>query len=108
MKKLKDVHVFSNEKGSIAKFFVALAGFAAAQLAAHILTSLTLKEPVHWGESLLVLSIILAAVTVVYFLTRFLAYRTKIFQKTENRESVHSVSFTFLLLVSLILFVLFA
>lgn len=108
MGKLKDAHVFSNGKGAIAKFFVAMAGFAAAQLAAHILTSLTFKEPVHWGESLLVLSIILAAVTVVYFLTRFLAYRTKIFPKTENREGVHGVSFTFLLLVSFILFVLFA
>ena len=107
MEKLKNAHVFSNEEGSIAKFFVALAGFAAAQLAAHILTSLTLKEPVHWGESLLVLSIILAAVTVVYFLTSFLAYRTKIFPKTENREGVHGVSFTFLLILSFVLFFAF-
>lgn len=107
MEKLKNAHVFSNEEGSIAKFFVALAGFAAAQLAAHILTSLTLKEPVHWGESLLVLSIILAAVTVVYFLTRFLAYRTKIFPKTVNREGIHGVCFTFLLILAFILFFVF-
>lgn len=107
MEKLKNAHVFSNEEGSIAKFFVALAGFAAAQLAAHILTSLTLKEPVHWGESLLVLSIILAAVTVVYFLTRFLAYRTKLFPKTENREGLHGVSFIFLLLLTIILLLVF-
>ena len=107
MEKLKNAHVFSNEEGSIAKFFVALAGFAAAQLAAHILTSLTLKEPVHWGKSLLVLSIILAAVTVVYFLTSFLAYRTKIFPKTENREGLHGVSFIFLLLLTIILLLVF-
>ena len=107
MGKLKDAHVFSNGKGAIAKYFVALAGFAAAQLAAQILTSLTFKEPVHWGESILVLSVILAAVTVVYFLTRFLAYRTKIFPKTENREGVHGVSFIFLMILSIILLVVF-
>ncbi len=107
MGKLKDAHVFSNGKGAIAKFFVALAGFAAAQLAAQILTSLTFKEPVHWGESFLVLSIILAAVTVVYFLTRFLAYRTKIFPKTENREGIHGVSFIFLMILSIILLLVF-
>ena len=103
MGKLKDAHIFSNEKGSIAKFFVTAATYAAAMYASYILTSLIEKEPFRWGESLLVLSIILAAVTVVYFLTRFLAYRTKIFPNTENREGIHGVSFVFLLLVSFIL-----
>ena len=103
MRKLKDAHIFSNEEGSIAKFIVTAATYAAAIYASHILTSLIEKEPFKWGESLLVILIIVALITAVYFITRFLAYRTKIFPKTENREGVHGVSFIFLMLLSIIL-----
>lgn len=104
MRKLKDAHIFSNEEGSIAKFFVTAATYAAAIYASHILTSLIEKEPFKWGESLLVILIIVALITAVYFITRFLAYRTKIFPKTENREGVHGVSFIFLLVLTIVLF----
>ena len=104
MGKLKDAHIFSNEEGSIAKFFVTAATYAAAIYASHILTSLIEKEPFKWGESLLVILIIVALITAVYFITRFLAYRTKIFPKTENREGVHGVSFIFLLVLTIVLF----
>ena len=53
MSKLKDAHIFSQEKGSIAKFFVTAATYAAAMYASHLLTSLIEKEPFKWGESLL-------------------------------------------------------
>ena len=103
MGKLKDAHIFSNEKGSIAKFFVTAATYALAIYASNILTSLIEKEPFKWGESLLVILIIVALITAVYFITRLLAYHTKIFPKTENREGIHGVSFIFLLILSVIL-----
>ena len=107
MGKLKDAHIFSSEKGSIAKFFITVATYAAAMYASHILTSLIEKEPFKWGESLLVLLIIVALITAVYFITRLLAYHTKIFPKTENREGIHGVSFIFLIILSIILLLVF-
>ena len=103
MGKLKDAHVFSNEEGSIAKFFVAMASFAASVLTASILTSLIEKEPFQWEACLLTIAILMAVVTVVYFIARLLAYRTKIFPKTENREGFHGESFIFLLLLTIVL-----
>ena len=107
MGKLKDVHIFSNEKGSIAKFFVTTATYAAALYASHILTWLIEKEPFEWLESLWVILIIVALITAVYFITRLLAYHTKIFPKTENSEGIHGVSFIFLMILSIILLVVF-
>ena len=103
MGKLKDTHIFSNEEGSIAKFFVAMASFAASVLTASILTSLIEKEPFQWKNCLLAIAILMAVVTVVYFIARLLAYRTRLFPKTENREGVHGVSFIFLLLLTIVL-----
>ena len=105
MGKLKDVHIFSNEKGSIARFFVTTATYAAALYASHILTWLIEKEPFEWLESLWVILIIVALITAVYFITRLLAYHTKIFPKTKNREGIHGVSFIFLMLIAIVLLV---
>lgn len=102
MGKLKDVHIFSNEKGSVAKFFIAAALYSAAGYAVHILVSLIKKEPLGCGD-LLVVFIIVALMTAVYFITGLLAYRTKIFPKTENREGLHGVSFFFLLILTIVL-----
>ena len=108
MRKLKDAHIISNEKGSIAKFFIYLGIISACIVADGIVTSHVGDKPVAWASGLLVVSILAAIVTAAYFITRFLAYRTKIFPKTENREGIHGVSFIFLLLVSFILFVILA
>ena len=107
MGKLKDAHIFSSEKGSIAKFFITVATYAAAMYASHILTSLIEKEPFNWGESLLVILIIVALITSVYFITRLLTYHTKIFPKTENCEGIQGVSFIFLMILSIILLLVF-
>ena len=107
MGKLKDAHVFSNEEGSIAKFLVTAATYAAALYASHILTWLIEKKPFKWLESLWVILIIVALITAVYFITRLLAYHTKIFPKTENREGIHGVSFIFLMIISIILLLVF-
>ena len=107
MRKLKDIEIFSQEEGSITKFFVYLGVFSACILGDGIVTSHIDGEPIYWTNGLLVVSILAAIVTAVYFITRLLAYRTRIFPKTENREGIHGLSFIFLLLVSFILFVLF-
>ena len=108
MRKLKDIEVFSQEEGSIAKFFVAMAAFAASVLMAGLITSFVIKEPFQWKACLLTILIMAAFVTVFYFITRLLAYRTKLFPKTENREGLHGVSFIFLLLLTIILLLIFA
>ena len=106
--KLKDAHIFSNGQGAIAKFFVAMAAFTVSVFTAGLITSLAVKEPFQWKACLLTILIMAVFVTVFYFITRLLAYRTKLFPKTENREGVHGVSFTFLLLLSIILLLIFA
>jgi len=107
MGKLKDAHIISNEKGSIAKFFVTVAIYAAAMYASHLSVSLIHKEPFKWLESLWVILIIFILITAVYFISRLLAYHTKIFPKTENREGIHGVSFIFLLILAIILLLVF-
>ena len=108
MGKLKNAHVFSNEEGSIAKFFVAMAAFAASVVTASLITSLVVKESFQWKACLLTIIIMVAFVTVFYFITRLLAYRTKLFPKTENREGLHGVCFIFLLLLTIILLLVLA
>ena len=108
MGKLKAAHIFSNEKGSIAKFFAAMAAFAASGFTGGLITSLVEKEPFQWMACLLTILIMAAFVTVFYFITRLLAYRTKLFPKTENREGLHGVSFIFLLLLTIILLLIFS
>ena len=103
MRKLKDIEIFSQEEGSIAKFFIYLGTFSACILGDGIVSNRISDKPIPWAEGLLVISILAAIVTVAYFITRFLAYRTKIFPNTENREGIHGVSFVFLLLVSFII-----
>lgn len=106
MGKLKEIQIFSNEKGSVAKFFVAAALFSAVGYAVHILVSLIKKEPLKWGD-LLVIFIIVALMTAVYFITGLLAYHTKIFPKIENREGFHGVSYFFLFILTIILLLVF-
>ncbi|MBR1512752.1 MAG: hypothetical protein IJ622_00495 [Bacteroidales bacterium] len=108
MGKLQDAHVFSQEKGAIAKFFVFLAIYASAMFTSHLFVSLVEHQPVKCWESLLVLLILATVVTADYFIARLLAYRTKIFPKTENREGLHGVSFIFLLVISVIVALLIA
>ena len=108
MRKLKDTHIFSNEEGSIVKFFVAMAAFAACVFTAGLITSFVVKEPFQWKACLLTIIIMVIFVTVFYFITRLLAYHTKLFPKTENREGLHGVSFIFLLLLTIILLLIFS
>lgn len=105
MGKLKDAHVFSNEEGSIAKFFVYAASYVSSILIADILVAITSKEAFNWKENILSSIILFAFLTVVYFIARFLAYRTNIFPKAKYREAIHGVSFFILIILSIVLFI---
>lgn len=104
MRKLKDAHVFSNEEGSIAKFLVGMSIFLAIDIPFDLFfDKVYLKEYFKWGEYVLTYLIIAAVLTIIYFISRFLAYRTHIFPKAKYREAIHGVSFFLLLVLSIIL-----
>ena len=104
MGKLKDAHVFSNEEGSIAKFLVYMSIFVTIDIPSDfIFDKIYLREDFKWGEYVLEHLIFAAALTIIYFISRWLAYRTKIFPNAKYREAIHGVSFFILLILSIIL-----
>ena len=103
MGKLKDAHVFSNEEGSIAKFLVYMSFFFAIDIPELIYDKVYLRENFKLGKLVLEYLIIAAVVTIIYFISRWLAYRTKIFPNAKYREAIHGVSFFILLILSIIL-----
>ena len=106
MRKLKDAHVFSNEEGSIAKFLVCMSIFLAIDIPFDLFfDKVYLKEYFKWGEYILTHLVIAAVLTIIYFISRFLAYRTHIFPKAKYREAIHGVSFFILFILSIVLFI---
>ena len=106
MRKLKDAHVFSNEEGSIAKFLVCMSISLAIDIPFDLFfDKVYLKEYFKWVEYVLTYLIIAAVLTIIYFISRFLAYRTHIFPKAKYREAIHGVSFFILIILSIVLFI---
>ena len=104
MRKLKDAHVFSNEEGSIAKFLVCMSIFLAIDIPFDLFfDKVYLKEYFKWGEYILIHLVFAAFLTIIYFISRFLAYRTHIFPKAKYREAIHGMSFFLMLILSIIL-----
>ena len=103
MGKLKDAHVFSNEKGSIAKFFVYLAIFLVYEILDGFFDKVVYKKSFEWGEYLLTYIIFAAVLTIFYFVGRLLAYRTNIFPNAKYREAIHGMSFFLMMILSIIL-----
>ena len=104
MGKLKDAHIFSNEKGSIAKFLVYMSIFVTIDIPSDfIFDKIYLREDFKWGEYVLEHLIFAAALTIIYFISRWLAYRTNIFPNAKYREAIHGVSFFLLIILSIIL-----
>ena len=106
MGKLKDAHIFSNEEGSIAKFLVYMSFFVAIDIPSDfIFEKVYLKEYFKWGEYVLTHLVFAAVLTIIYFISSFLAYRTNIFPKAKYREAIHGVSFFILIILSIVLFI---
>ena len=105
MGKLKDAHIFSNEEGAIAKFFARMALYLAACLTGEVLSYAFLKKPVEWWGILLLYLCLAAGLTAIYFITKLLAYRTKVFPKAKYREAIHGVSFFLLSIIALVLLI---
>ena len=96
--------VFSNEKGSIAKFLVYMSIFLAIGIPDEfIFDKVYLREDFKWGEYVLEYLILAAALAIFYFVGRLLAYRTNIFPNAKYREAIHGMSFFLLIILSIIL-----
>lgn len=102
--KLKYDDIFSNEKGSITNFFVALTVWSLIIFFIETIIDLIEKKPIHWGDGVLLYFITVTSAIVAYFIARFLAYRIKIFSKTKYPEVIH---LGFFILLNFIFFVLF-
>ena len=87
MSKLKNADMFSNEEGAIAKFFVSMAIFAASLYTSQLSLCLIDKKTFEWWGELLTVMVLGAVITVSYFITRFLAYRTKKFNESTRTQS---------------------
>ena len=103
MDKPKDTHTDSNEKYPISRFFTTVITFVAVFFTGDLITSLIEKEPFDWKGRLLTFAREVVFLTVIYFISRFLAYRTKIFPKIKNREGLQWVSFILLSILAIVL-----
>ncbi len=104
MKKLTDfTTIFNKGKEAVATFIVGVVVYSVVVFVSGLIPALIAKEPFSWKAYLTVVSIMAAFVSAFYAITRLIAFRTKLFPKTENREGLHGVSFIFLVLVSSIL-----
>ena len=96
-----NVSSFSKEKGAIAHFlFYCLIGYIGVSFIYPILDG-----RFRW-YILIVGIIVFAYVAGLYFISRFLAYRTKVFPKLSSREAFHARCFLILTLLSFLIFVL--
>ena len=104
MKKLKDfTTMFNRGKEGVATFIAGVLVYSVIVFISALIASLIGKEPFHWKAYLLTIFVMAAVVSVCYAITRLIAFRTKLFPKTENREGLHGVSFIFLLILSFVL-----
>ena len=99
--------MFNRGKKGVATFIAGLIIYSVIVFVSGLITSLWEKTTFDWKAYLRVIAVMAAVVSVFYALTRLLAFRTKLFPKTGNREGLHGVSFIFLLLLSIILVFVF-
>ena len=108
MKKLKDrTAMFNRGKEGIATFIAFVIVYSVVVFISALIASLIGKTPFNWKAYLVTIAILAAIVSVCYAITRLIAFRTKLFPKTENREGLHGVSFIFLMILSFVLFLVF-
>lgn len=108
MKKLKDrTAMFNRGKEGVATFIAGVLVYSVIVFISALIASLIGKEPFQWKAYLLTVFVMAAVVSVCYVITRLIAFRTKMFPKTENREGLHGISFIFLLILSFVLFFVF-
>ena len=104
MKKLKNLTaMFNKGKKGVATFIAFVMVYSVIVLISGLLSSLFAKTPFDWMAYLLTVFVMAAVVSVCYIITRLIAFRTKLFPKTENREGLHGVSFIFLLILSFVM-----
>ena len=94
-----NAHAFSNEEGAWGKFLLfLLPGFFGA------ICLLDIIQGRFTWRSIVFFLVVSAVCSVLYFISKFLAYRTKLFPKFKRRESFHVLSFFLLFLLAAIIF----
>ena len=94
-----NAHAFSNEEGALGKFLMfLLPGFFGA------ICLLDIIQGRFTWRSIVFFLVVSAVCSVLYFISKFLAYRTKLFPKFKRRESFHVLSFFLLFLLAAIIF----
>ena len=100
MGKYKNVELFGPGKESAKKFLllicIVLLAKITGDIAYGLIHHLNDGEPIFNLGQYVIFGIIYMLVTLSYFLARWLAYRTKIFPKTEYREGLHFMAFIIL------------
>ena len=90
---------FSNEKGAFGSFLLLfLPGIFGA------ICLLDIIQGRFTWRSIVFFLVVSAVGSVLYFIAKFLAYRTKLFPKFKKRESFHVLSFFLLFLLAAIIF----
>ena len=100
MGKYKNVEVFGPSKESAKKFLllvcIVLLAKVTGDIAYGLIHHLNEGEPIFNLAQYVIFGIICTVVTLSYFIARWLAYRTKVFPKFENREGLHFMAFIIL------------
>jgi hypothetical protein len=107
MGKYKNVEIFSSEKESSKKFLFVACLFPIARLLGDALFAFTIgsdkDEPVFNLAEYVFFGFVWVLIILSYFIFRWLAYRTKVFPKIENREGLHFLGFFILSFLSIII-----
>ena len=110
MGKYKDVEVFGPSKESAKRFLLWACLFPICPVIADIAFGLSdyLKagEPIFNLAKYAFYGIEWVLIIIGYFIARWLAYRTKVFPKFENREALHGMAFIILCILSIVLTIL--
>ena len=94
-KKIWNIPMFSKEKGAFLHFLIVYG----------IIVCISMIYPVIKGGlswiAIVIGLVILIYFTILYGISTFIAYRTKMFPKLSSRENLHARCFSFLSLLSL-------
>lgn len=102
---------FTPEKKAILDFFIRVTTFWAIIQLSHFVSHLVTSdgEPYEWGKSLIFgFCFFFLPMTIAYFVTRVICYRTKFLQSIENREGLHVFSCIILSILLIIATLAFA
>lgn len=91
MLKFKGTDIFGHDK-PVQKFIILMVLLLIADFMGSLAYSLIFDKPINWSEKTFFAFLILL-VTVSYFMSRLIAYRTHLFSRIENRDKLLVITF---------------